>query len=65
MWDGYLRELFAAAGDPFVPEDGEKILAAETLSFTYDQGLLQISLDTGDGPAQLTLYPRSQQGGAP
>ena len=54
VWDGYLRELFAAAGDPFVPEDGEKILAAETLSFTYDQGLLQISLDTGDGPAQLT-----------
>ena len=67
VWDGYLRELFAAADDPFAPEDGEKILAADSLSFTYDQaqGLLQVSLDTGSGPSRLTLYLRSRQGGVP
>lgn len=38
--DGWLMELYAADVDGFSPEDGEKILPAESLSLTLEDGML-------------------------
>jgi len=59
--EGYIRELFTYEGDLFVPEDGEKILVSDPLSFSYeeDTGLLQIS---EEGTPVMTLFLRSGGG---
>ena len=64
-YDGYLRELFAAAGEDFYPEDGEKILAAGGLSLSRDGRILTAELTDGEGQVrQMTLYLRSGEGAA-
>ena len=64
-YDGYLRELFAAAGGDFYPEDGEKILAANGLTFSRDGRILTAELLDGAGQLrQITLYLRSGEGAA-
>lgn len=64
-YDGYLRELFAAAGEDFYPEDGEKILAAGGLSLSRDGRILTAELVDGEGQVrQMTLYLRSGEGAA-
>ncbi len=65
VYDGYLRELFCAAEDDFLPEDGEKVLSAEHVSFTYeeDSRLLQAELTDADGTQErILLYLRSGEG---
>lgn len=58
-YDGWLRELFSAADDPFAPEDGEKILPAQALALHTDHNLLQIDLTDSSGQTiSLTLSPR-------
>lgn len=54
-YDGYLREVFAAADAGLVPEDGEKILESDGLTLSLTDDLLQI--ETAD--ASLTLSLRS------
>ena len=62
-YDGYLRELFAAAGGGFLPEDGEKVLEAQHLSIEQEGQCLFLELTGPDGEAQeLTLYLRSREG---
>lgn len=54
-YDGYIRELFCAENAALSPEDGEKIMAAENLSFSLEDALLTAEVDS----RELTLYLRS------
>lgn len=64
-YDGYLRELFVAAGGDFLPEDGEEVLAAQSLSICQNGRLLDMELTSPSGEAQsLCLYLRSGKGAA-
>jgi len=64
-YDGYLRELFVAAGGGFLPEDGEKVLSAQGLSIRQDGQLLDVKLTSPSGEVQgLNLYLRSGKGAA-
>ena len=59
-YDGYLRELFALAEGDFLPEDGEKVLQAQSLSLSLDGQLLTAELIGPAGEMQeLTLFLRS------
>jgi hypothetical protein len=64
--DGYIRELFTAAGGGFAPEDGEVVLEAQSLDFSLDPegGLLHFDVTDADGSRSgLTLALRSGEGG--
>ena len=64
-YDGYLRELFVAAGGDFMPEDGEKVLAAQDLSIRQNGQQLDVELTDPSGEVQtLNLYLRSGKGAA-
>jgi len=64
--DGWLRELFAAAGSEFLPEDGEPVLPAEGLILSAEGRALVAELTGPDGAVQrLTLCLRSGEGAAP
>lgn len=59
-FDGYIRELFAAADGDFMPEDGEKILEAETLRVWKEDVRIKAVFAGPNGIRQeLTWYPRS------
>ena len=61
---GYLMELFSAADSEMSPEDGEKLMAAQSLSASLSEGLLELSVTPEDGrPVELTLSLRSGEGG--
>lgn len=42
--DGYLRELFCAADQDMRPDDGEKLMPLDKLTFSEENGLLTIVL---------------------
>ena len=64
--DGYLRELFVAAGGGFTPGDGEKVLPAKSLAIRQDGQLLAVDLVSPSGEVQtLRLYLRSGKEAAP
>lgn len=44
-YDGYIRELFCAENAALSPEDGEKILPAQSLQFSVTGNLLTVQLD--------------------
>lgn len=54
-YDGYIRELFCAEHAALSPEDGEKILEAEHLSFSLQSNVLTVRMDSGEWK----LYLRS------
>lgn len=54
-YDGYLRELFSAENAAVDPEDGEKVLEAETLTFSREGNLLTANITLGDGTCQQLL----------
>lgn len=59
-YDGHLCELFAAADSGLVPEDGEKILPLQDLSFHLDGQLLTVTITDTHGTEQvLTLLLRA------
>ena len=59
-YDGYLRELFVAAGGTFAPADGEKVLEAQGLSIRQKGQMLDMELTGLSGEVQvLNLYLRS------
>ena len=43
--DGWLRELYAAESADLQPADGEKVLEAEVLSLSLENGLLRAEID--------------------
>lgn len=47
--DGWLMELFTAAEGGFAPEDGEKLLPAQALTFALTDGLITATLTDDDG----------------
>lgn len=57
-YDGYLRELYAAAEAGLSPEDGEKVLPADGLTLSLEEGLLRV--ETAGGSLMLAL--RSGEG---
>lgn len=62
-YDGYIRELFTAAGAECMPGDGEKVIAARELSFCREESLLRIEICMDDGNKQtLFLQLRSGEG---
>lgn len=64
--DGWLMELFTVADPGFAPEDGEKILQAESLTMTLNGGLLQVRVTDGSGTvSELLLSLRGGKEAAP
>lgn len=62
-YDGYLRELFAESGVDFAAEDGEKILAAESMTLELEEQTITAEITDPTGQVQtLTLYLRSGEG---
>jgi len=60
-YDGYIRELFTAADGDFLPEDGEKVIAAGGMLIYPEEPGLQIRVLTEDGQWQeLRLHLRSE-----
>jgi hypothetical protein len=65
-YDGWLRELFSGAQVEFLPEDGEPVLPAQSLSLTLEESALSIELNYADAaPSTLTLSIRGGQEGLP
>lgn len=46
--DGWIRELFTLAEGDYSPEDGEKILEAESLGFSLENDLIRVTITDGD-----------------
>ena len=44
-YDGWLRELYCAENADLQPDDGEKVLEAESLSLSLEDGLLHAKID--------------------
>jgi len=64
--EGYIRELFAAAGSDLLPEDGEKLMEADSLAFHLKGAFLSVEITHIDDTTQsLALFLRSGEGAAP
>ena len=64
--DGWLMELFTLGGADFAPEDGEKVLPAQSLTLRQEAGLLHVLLTDGSGTETvLVLSPRTGKEAAP
>lgn len=64
-YGGYIRELFAAEDGEFLPEDGEKVLPAESLLIEEETPGLRLRVLTEDEQWQdVRLYLRSREGAA-
>lgn len=57
--DGYLKELYCAENYEANPGDGERILKAEHMDLSLDNGLLSITLTAGGSTNTLHLSLRS------
>lgn len=47
--DGWMMELFTAAGGEFAPEDGERLFAAEAMQLQLADGFLRAEIVDGNG----------------
>lgn len=64
-YEGALREMFTAAGEPFVPEYGEVICAAAGFEPRLEGNLLEMTVTDAKGEAQsLHVALRTDQEGA-
>ena len=48
-YDGWLMELYSLAEEPMEPQDGQRILEAQGLELSLEDGLLEATLTTPDG----------------
>lgn len=62
--DGWLMELFCAAGVDFAPEDGERLLRARSLELEQRDGLLYVEL-VQEQRYELVLYLDTGEGVRP
>jgi hypothetical protein len=59
-YDGAVRELYAAQGESFSPEDGDEVLSAQSLSFSLHEGLLTVAaVDDAGTETTVSLALRS------
>ena len=65
-YDGYLMELYCAADDTdLTPQDGEQVMAADSLDLYLEEGLLRIMVVDPDYQYDsMVLSLRSGEGGA-
>lgn len=49
VYDGWMRELYTAAGQDFMPADGTPLIEAQALSLSQDGELLHIVLTDSNG----------------
>ena len=62
-YDGWLMELFTVADSEFSPEDGEKIMQAQSLALTFEDSLIKVELTDGNGTeASVMLSLRGKKG---
>ena len=54
--EGFLRELFTAEGGSFSPEDGEKLLELQAISFAMQEDLLTACVTMTDGQVQTLCW---------
>lgn len=64
-YDGWLRELFTAEDAAVAPEDGERLLEAESLTFSWQEGCLTADITAGGTPETVILGLRSGGEAAP
>ncbi len=50
-YEGWLMELYCLAGESFSPEDGERIIEAQELKLSLDQGMLGVQMLTAQEEA--------------
>ena len=50
-YEGWLMELYCLAGESFSPEDGERIIEAQELKLSLDQGMLGVQVLTAQEEA--------------
>lgn len=62
-WDGYLMELYCERTAKLAPEDGERVMEADALHLTLDNGLLAVRLTGPWGEQSLMLSRRSGEEG--
>lgn len=60
-YDGYLMELFSAAEGDFSPQDGEKLLEADSLQLTKEGRLLTVTLTQNQKATELQLFLRTEE----
>ncbi|MBR4290202.1 MAG: DUF4860 domain-containing protein [Oscillospiraceae bacterium] len=60
-YDGYIRELFSAENAELEPKSGEKLMPAQSLHFSVENGMLTASVDGRTVMLQL----RGKEGGLP
>ena len=64
--DGWIMELFTAADAGLLPQDGERILPAHSLSFELNGNLLQLSITDENGvESSVLLALRGREEGNP
>lgn len=63
-YDGWLMELFTVADAGLAPEDGEKILQAQSLAVTQEGDLLRVEIVDGNGTRSAILLNLRGGGGA-
>ena len=63
--DGYLKELFTPEEGSFLPEDGEKLLELEALTFSFEGNYLSLHLTFPNGSCrELTFFlPQREEAG--
>ena len=64
-YDGWLRELFTAEDAAVALEDGERLLEAESLTFSWQEGCLTADITAGGTPETVILGLRRGGEAAP
>lgn len=63
-YDGYLMELYCAEDAGLEPQDGEKVMEADSLTAVLSDGLLTATIYSPEGEDTLRLSLRSGEGAA-
>ena len=63
-YDGWLMELYSAPDAALSPENGTKLLPADGMEFTLEDGLLTAKITSGGRDSLLSLSLRSGKGAA-
>ena len=59
LYDGKLREWFAMAEIPFVPENGESVCDLDTMTAEMENGLLHVVVSKNGEVMEISFAPRS------